>query len=50
MPYGNESYIYITAIVVSEKKIAVSEAAAEHTIYYKYREALLESLASMTLR
>jgi hypothetical protein len=50
MPYGNQSYIYITAIVVAEKKIAVAEAAAEHTIYYKYREALLESLASITIR
>ena len=50
MPYGNESYIYITAIVVSEKKIVVAEAAAEHTIYYKYREALLESLASITIQ
>ncbi len=50
MPYGNESYIYITAIAVSEKKIAVAEAAAEHTIYYRYREALIESLASITIR
>jgi hypothetical protein len=49
MPYGNQSYIYLTAIVVSEKKIAVAEAAAEHTIYYKYREALLDSLASIAI-
>ena len=49
MPYGNESYIYLTAIVVSEKKIAVAEAAAEHTIYDQYREALLESLISITI-
>lgn len=50
MPYGNESYIYITAIAVSENKIAVAEAAAEHTIYYQYREALIESLTSITIR
>ena len=50
MPYGNQSYIYITAIVVSQKKIAVAEATAEHTIYYKYREALIESLATITIR
>ena len=49
MPYGNESYIYLTAIVVSEKRIAVAEAAAEHTIYDQYREALLESLASIAI-
>ena len=49
MPYGNQSYIYLPAIVVAEKRIAVAEAAAEHTIYYQYREALLESLASITI-
>ena len=49
MPYGNQSYIYLTAVVVSEKKIAVAEAAAEHTLYYQYREALLESLASIKI-
>jgi hypothetical protein len=49
MPYGNQSYIYLTAIVVTENKIAVAEAAAEHTIYYQYREALLESLSSITI-
>jgi hypothetical protein len=49
MPYGNQSYIYLTAIVVSDKRIAVAEAAAEHTIYYRYREALLDSLASITI-
>ena len=50
MPYGNESYIYLTAIVVSEKRIAVAEATAEHTIYHQYREALLESLASIAIQ
>jgi len=50
MPYGNQSYIYITAIVVSQKKIAVAEATAEHTIYYQYRDALIESLSSITIR
>jgi hypothetical protein len=49
MPYGNQSYIYLTAIVVAKKRIAVAEAAAEHTIYYQYREALLDSLASITI-
>jgi len=49
LPYGNQSYIYLTAIVVSEKRIAVAEAAAEHTIYRRHREALRESLASITI-
>ena len=50
MPHGNQSYIYITAIVVSQKKIAVAEATAEHTIYYQYRDALIESLATIKIR
>ena len=47
MPYGQESYIYLTAIIVSEEKIAVAEAAAEHTIYHEYRGSLRESLQSI---
>jgi hypothetical protein len=49
MPYGDRSYIYLTAIVVSETKIAVAEAAADYTIYYQYRDALIESLVSITI-
>lgn len=49
MPYANQTYIYLTAIVVSDKRIAVAEAAAEHTVYYRYREALLDSLASVRI-
>jgi len=47
MPYGQESYIYLTAIIVSEEKIAIAEAAAEHSIYHEHRDALRESLLSI---
>ena len=47
MPYGQESYIYLTAIIVSEERIAVAEAAAEHSIYHEHRDALRESLLSI---
>ena len=47
VPYGHESYIYLTAIIVSEKTIAIAEAAAEHTVYSKHREAVKNSLKSI---
>ena len=50
VPYGNESYIYLTAILLFEETIAVAEAAGEHTVYLKYRESLKNSLKSITLR
>jgi hypothetical protein len=50
VPYGNEDYIYLTAIVVSGKTIAIAEAGGEHTDYRDYREALIDSLQSLTIR
>ncbi len=50
VPYGNEDYIYLTAIVVSGKTIAIAEAGGEHTDYRNYRNVLLDSLKSLTIR
>jgi hypothetical protein len=50
VPYGNEDYIYLTAIVVSGKTIAIAEAGGEHTNYRSYRTALLESLKTLAIR
>jgi hypothetical protein len=47
VPYGHESYIYLTAILVSEETIAIAEAAAEHTVYSEHREAVKKSLKSI---
>ncbi len=49
-PYRNESYIYLTAIVVSGGRIAIAEGAGEHTVYRTYREEILESLGTLELR
>jgi len=49
-PYRNESYIYLTAVVVSGGRIAVAEGAGEHTVYRSYREEILESLGTLELR
>lgn len=49
MPYGNTDYIYLTAIMISRNRIVVAESAAEHMIYRRYREPVLDSLASIPL-
>lgn len=48
-PYGNEDYIYLTALLVRDRTIAIAEAAGEFTLYTGYRNALLESLASIEI-
>ncbi len=48
MPFGNKDYIYLTALMVYDKDIVIAEGAGEHTIYTKYRGALLESLKSIS--
>ncbi len=50
LPYGQTSYLYLTAIVVSDEKIAVAEAAAEYKVYTAYREALKESLQTIIIK
>jgi hypothetical protein len=50
MPYGNADYIYLTAIMISKNRIVIAESAAEYKIYKRYREPVLESLATITLR
>jgi hypothetical protein len=49
-PYGHENYIYMTAISVYRKRIAIAEAAGEYGLYHQYREALLSSMTSMMLK
>jgi hypothetical protein len=50
MPYGNTDYVYLIAIVISKNRIAIAESAAEHMIYRKYRQPVLDSLATLNLR
>jgi hypothetical protein len=50
LPYGNESYVYLTALLVTDRTITLAEAAAPHTVFSRYREALLESLATIQPR
>jgi hypothetical protein len=50
LPYRNQSYIYLTAIMLWEKDIVIAEAAGEQDLYGRYREALLASLRSLNPR
>lgn len=50
VPYGQEDYIYLTAIVPSRRRIVVVEAGAEYGIYREYREAILNSLKTISCR
>ncbi len=47
MPYGAESWSYLTAVMVSGRKILVVEAAGERALYQKHRAAVLASLETL---
>ena len=49
LPYGSDDYIYMTAILLSGKRIIIAESAAEHTVYKKYRGSILDSLKTISL-
>jgi hypothetical protein len=50
LPYGNDDYIYMTAVLLSGSRIIIAESAAEHTVYKKYRGSILDSLKTVSLR
>ena len=50
LPSGNESYLYLTALIVTDRTITLAEAAAPHPVFTQYRQALLDSLAGIRPR
>ena len=50
LPSGRESYLYLTALIVTDKTITLAEAAAPHPVFTRHRQALLDSLASIRPR
>ncbi|MEE8591897.1 MAG: hypothetical protein V3T35_11320 [Spirochaetia bacterium] len=50
LPYGNDSYLYLTALIVSDKTITLAEATAPYSVFIRYRQPLLDSLASIQPR
>ncbi len=49
VPYNNESYLYLTALIVTEKWVILAEAAGPYKQILPYREGLRESLESIRL-
>jgi hypothetical protein len=50
VPFGNESYLYLTAVLVAGKRIVLAEAAGPYPLFAQYRPSLTESLRSIRLR
>jgi hypothetical protein len=50
VPYGSEDYIYLTALLVTRKRIYLAEAAAPYPLYEQYRAKLMESLLTIRPR
>jgi hypothetical protein len=47
VPYGPETWTWLTAFVVEGRRIYVAEAAGEHTLMRRYRPAIERSLESL---
>ncbi len=47
MPYGAETWSYLTAVVVAGRRILIVEAAGERALYEKHRAAVLASLRTL---
>jgi len=49
MPYGTETWSYMTAIVVVGRRIVVVEAAGERALCAKHRATIVASLGTLSL-
>lgn len=47
MPYGTETWSYLTGVLIAGKRIVIVEAAGERTLYQKHRAAMLASLQTL---
>lgn len=50
LPYGDDTYKYLTAILVAEDTLAVAEASGRHEEYGRHRSAILDSLETIDFR
>jgi len=49
VPYGESACIYLTAVILVRRRILIAECGGEYALYTAYREAIRESLRSITL-
>jgi len=50
VPYAQESYVYLTALLVAGDRILLAEAGGPYELYLEYRQSLQESLESIRPR
>jgi hypothetical protein len=50
VPYAGESYLFLTALIVTGKRITLAEAAGPYPLFVDYRRSLEESLQSIRRR
>jgi hypothetical protein len=50
VPYKGEDYLYMTALIEAHDHLLIAETAAEVSIYKKYRDAIMDSLKSITIQ
>jgi hypothetical protein len=50
VPYGQESYVYLTALLVAGERLLMIEAGGPYKLYAEYRPSLQESLESVRPR
>ncbi len=50
VPYGQESYVYLTALLVAGERILLAEAGGPYKLYLEYRASLQKSLESIRPR
>jgi len=48
-PLGNRNFVYLTAIVVFGKEIAIAEAACEYSLFLTYEPELFASIKSISI-
>lgn len=47
VPYGHESYLFLTALAVEGRRITLAEAAAPYSVFVLHRSAVFRSLETM---
>lgn len=47
LPLGDETWTYLTGIVVAGKRVLLIQAAGEQTLYTRYRASILSSLSTL---
>jgi hypothetical protein len=50
VPYGNDSYIYLTSLLVYDDEILITEAAGEQSLFNDYEDTIILSMQSISYK